>query len=139
MKKIAKHLNRTETACFIKAKRMKLGVFRNRTELLSITEAAEMLGIGYKSLVRIIKKGELQYKEVPIRNNVIRKFLDFNEVMNFRTSYSKQNNRKWSSYEISRLRMLLMQEKTYAEIGKILGRSRYAVYKKANRILNTRR
>lgn len=133
-KTIAKNLGRTETACIVKAQRLKLRAFKFNSELITVAEASEILRIDRTTLYRLIKLGEIRAYNKNIRYNSKQMFLKYGEVCEFSETYRPQSYSQWSEYEISRLYCLMRTGKTYAEIAEILGRTESAVSHKVIRI-----
>lgn len=134
-KTIAKNLGRTETACIVKSKRLKLHSFKHNTDLITVSDAAEMLNIDRNTVYYLVEAGRLKPRYKNIRYKSKQLFLNYDEVCDFATIYQKQNNKKWTEYEISRLYCLFKMGKTYSEIGKELNRTESAISHKIRRLI----
>ena len=134
---IAKSLGRTETAVLVKAKRLNLGCFKNNSDKITVADVCEMLDIDHKGVYRMMRLGKIKYQKKRIRYNSYQYFFDYEYIVKFAEQYQKQNFKRWTPYEISRLKLFLSRGLTYKQIGKELGRSEIAIKKKIIRIKNT--
>lgn len=132
---IAKSLGRTETAVLIKAKRLNLGCFKNNSDKITVADVCEILDIDHKGVYRMIRLGKIKYQRKRIRNNSYQYFFDYDYIIRFAESYQKQNFKRWTPYEISRLKLLVLRGLTYKQIGEELGRSEIAIQKKINKTI----
>lgn len=132
---IAKSLGRTETAVLIKAKRLNLGCFKNNSDKITVADVCEILDIDHKGVYRMIRLGKIKYQRKRIRNNSYQYFFDYEYIIRFAESYQKQNFKRWTPYEISRLKLLVLRGLTYKQIGEELGRSEIAIQKKINKTI----
>ena len=131
---IAKRLNRTETSCVVKAKRVKAGTFTKHTDLFTIKEAAQQVGCDWHVIERLINNGSLSPIVKIIKNKTKRKFLKFDDVMALTESYKKTTQRKWNEEETNYLITMFYFGKTYKEIGQKLRRSESSVKHRMQRI-----
>lgn len=127
---IAKSLGRTETAVLIKAKRLNLGCFKSNSDKITVADVCEILDIDHKGVYRMIRLGKIKYRRIRIRNKSFQYFFDYEYIVKFAEQYQKQNYKRWTSYEISRLKLLVSRGLTYKQIGKELGRSEISIRKK---------
>lgn len=126
-KTIAKKLGRTETACITKANCLKLGSFKQNTELITMSQAAEIIGVSRKTIYNKIKDGTLNVIYKNTRYNYRNPFLKFEDVEAYAKEYKKPIQNIWTPYEVSRLKMFIQQNKTVNEIAKLMNRSVYSV------------
>lgn len=131
---IAKRLNRSETSCVVKAKRVKAGTFSKHTDMFTIKEAAQQVGCDWHAIERLINNGSLIPVCKTIKNKTKRKFLKFDDVMALAKSYQKTNQKKWNEEETNYLITMFYFGKTYREIGEKLGRSESSVKHRMQRI-----
>ena len=132
---IAKALGRTETSIIVKAKRLKLGSFRANMDYISITEFAEMLGVGRKMAWYLVDK-----KKIPS----VRKYhksncqpiicIKYDDAVKFVKTYQKQQNNRWTPYEVSVLKFLKAKGLSIIEIANKINRSKASVAHKLSRI-----
>lgn len=131
---IGKALGRTETAVLVKAKRLNLGCFKSNSDKVTVADVAEILDIDHKGVYRMIRLGKIKYQRKRIRNNSFQYFFDYEYIVRFAEQYQKQNFKRWTPFEESRLKHLVSRGLTYKQIGKELGRSENAIEKKIRRL-----
>jgi biotin operon repressor len=130
---IGKALGRTETAVLVKAKRLNLGSYKSNSDKITVADVCKILDIDRKGVYRMIRLGKIKYQRKRIRNKSFQYFFDYEYIVKFAEQYQKQNFRKWTPYEVSRLKFLVLIGYTYKQIGKELGRSEAAIEHKLNR------
>ncbi len=124
---IAKRLGKTETAVIVKAKRLKIGCYKSNSEHMTVAETAEYFGVDRATVYYYINHGQLKPVIKTVRNKTRRIFLDWQEVLRFEANYNKQKHKKWSTYEISILKMLVSDGYTNKQIAERLGRTERSV------------
>jgi len=91
---IARHLNRTETAIILKAKRMRLGAASTSGEYLTANQVSKLLGVDIHTVMdRWILKHGLKAKKRVIRTRRMMTMIKFTELVN----WLKNNQDKWDS------------------------------------------
>lgn len=111
---IAKILGRTTHAVTNKRKRLKLGCFKNNTDLINTRDVAEMLGINISNVYEFIYN-----KKLKCRKKGKRYYFKLEDVQELQKNY-KPRRCGWTSEEVSRLQMYLKKGCTYNEIAKML-------------------
>lgn len=134
---IGKALGRTETAVLVKAKRLNLGSYKRNSDKITVADVCKILDIDRKGVYRMIHLGKIKYQRKRIRNKSFQYFFDYEYIIKFAEQYQKQNFKKWTPYEVSRLKFLVLRGYTYKQIGKELGRSEVAIEHKLNKTRRT--
>lgn len=156
---LAKRLNRSENAVFLKRQRMGIGGYLKNTDMLSRNAVATILHVDYKTELMWERKGLKAHKKGPYRmyNQVeLLRFLKNNpklwnasrvtddSIFNNAAWYDnkRRTDRKeayfWTQSEIDRMKYLRHEGYTITEIAAKLGRTessiRYQLYKQ-NKII----
>lgn len=94
---IAKRLKRTKTAVIVKSKRMKLGAFKDRGEMLTASQVATLMGVDFHTVSDYwMKKCGLPFRKIAARD--VRKFKYVH--MDALIKWLHNNPDKWDSRRV---------------------------------------